>query len=59
VIDKEVKRILDESYDNAKRILTNHKDGLHKLAEELLEKETLTGGEIRELLGVKEDPTKA
>jgi cell division protease FtsH len=53
MIDAEVKRITDEAYENAKRILKQNMDGLHKLASELLDKETLTGEQVRNILGVK------
>jgi len=45
-IDGEVKRILTESYELAKRILTERIDVLHKIAEALLEREVLDGSEI-------------
>ena len=46
-IDTEVKRLTDEAYLNAKRILKKHEDKLHLLAGALIEKETLTGEEVR------------
>jgi len=52
-IDAEVKRILDEAYETAKRILTEKRDDLETLAQGLLEYETLTGEEIRDLLAGK------
>ncbi|UCG14555.1 MAG: cell division protein FtsH, partial [Deltaproteobacteria bacterium] len=45
-IDEEVRRIVDEAYGTAKRILSEHQDLLHKIAETLIEKETLDGKEI-------------
>ncbi len=42
-IDAEVRRIVDEGYETAKRILTEKSDDLHRLAQGLLEYETLTG----------------
>jgi cell division protease FtsH len=45
-IDEEVKRIVDEGYETAKRILTEQRDELERLAQGLLEYETLTGPEI-------------
>ncbi len=50
-IDNEVKRILDECYRDAETILTEHKDQLEDLARVLVEKETLTDHEIREMFG--------
>ncbi len=41
-IDEEVRKIIDECYAAAKAILTEHEDKLHKMAEALVELETLT-----------------
>ena len=49
-IDAEVKRIVDEGYDTAKRVLTEKTDDLHRLASGLLEYETLTGDEIAKVI---------
>ncbi len=49
-IDSEVKRMLIESYDLAKSILTEKLDVLHRVAEALLERESLEGNEIEALL---------
>jgi cell division protease FtsH len=46
-IDHEVRRLVDEGYDEAQRILTEHKDELEALAQGLLEFETLNGEEIK------------
>ncbi|MCQ2982215.1 MAG: ATP-dependent zinc metalloprotease FtsH [Treponemataceae bacterium] len=51
-IDREVKKLIDESLQRALSIMTGHRDMLDKLAHELVEKETLADTEIRELLGV-------
>ncbi|MGI4776063.1 MAG: ATP-dependent zinc metalloprotease FtsH [Janthinobacterium lividum] len=50
LIDQEVKKIIDEGYDFAKQIITTHIDQLHLLANTLIEKETLTGRQIKNLL---------
>ena len=50
IIDMEVRRIIDEAHDEAKRILTEKKDEWTRLAEGLLEYETLTGEEIIEVM---------
>jgi cell division protease FtsH len=54
IIDEEVKKIVDEALQKAKEILTEKKSDLEKLAKSLLEYETLTGGEIKDLLAGKE-----
>jgi cell division protease FtsH len=50
IIDEEIKRIIDEGYDFARNILTTHLDQLHLLAKTLIERETLSGKEIKNLL---------
>ena len=49
-IDKEVKNLVTRSYERARSVLTNHLDVLHKLAEQLLEKETILGAEMDEII---------
>ncbi len=49
-IDVEMKRVVKYSYDRAKKLLTDHVDTLHKLAAELLEKETLDCEEIDKII---------
>ena len=46
IIDEEVRTLVDEGYATAKRILTEKHDEFVRLAEGLLEYETLTGAEI-------------
>lgn len=48
-IDKEVKRIIDECYVEARRILEENIDVLHKCAERLLEKERIDREEFESL----------
>lgn len=50
-IDAEVRRLLTEAYERAKAILQRHEKDLHKLAHELLTKETLSGAQIKALVG--------
>jgi cell division protease FtsH len=54
IIDEEIKRIIDEALARAKNILNEKKSDLEKLAQSLLEYETLTGDEIRDLMSGKE-----
>jgi cell division protease FtsH len=42
VVDSEVKRVIEEAYQRAKRTLEEHIDLLHRVAAALLERETLT-----------------
>ncbi|QQA41659.1 ATP-dependent zinc metalloprotease FtsH [Pelagovum pacificum] len=50
MIDDKVKEIIDEGYQTAKRILTEKRDDLERLAQGLLEYETLTGNEITKVI---------
>jgi len=49
-IDGEIRRIVQEAYERTRVILTAHKDGLTRVAEALLEKETLDAAEVRYLV---------
>ena len=49
-IDKEVKRIIFEGYEKAKKIMDDKIDDLHKLAKALMDYETLTFDEISNIL---------
>lgn len=48
-VDSEVMRILKESYAEAKRLLSENRKCLDKIAEFLIEKETITGKEFMEI----------
>ena len=48
-VDKEVMRVLKESYEEAKRLLTEHRNTLDKIAAFLIERETITGKEFMEI----------
>lgn len=50
IVDREINRLVEEGYETAKNILTKKRKDLDTLAEGLLEYETLTGDEIKELL---------
>jgi len=49
-IDKEVRRILDKAYKGAHEIISNNKTALDRIARKLLERETLEGWEVNEIL---------
>lgn len=50
LIDSEVRQLLEDSKKRSMQLLAKHKWKLDKLAKSLLDKETLTGPEIKELL---------
>lgn len=56
LIEGEVKQLVEDAYERAKQILSKHEGQLHRLAKELIDKETLTGDEIIELLGLRARP---
>jgi cell division protease FtsH len=45
-IDKEIRRIMDESYDQAMKLLQENVDKLHQIAKALLERETINSEEF-------------
>lgn len=49
LIDQEVKNLVDEAYEDAKKLLTDHKDDVEKLVKLLLEKEVVTREEFDSL----------
>jgi cell division protease FtsH len=50
VVDAEVKRFVEEGYQTAQTVIRENIDQLHAIAQALIEYETLTGDEIRNLL---------
>ncbi|OYU40606.1 MAG: cell division protein FtsH [Pseudorhodobacter sp. PARRP1] len=50
LIEAEVKKIIDEGFERAMKVLTDYEDEFERLAKGLLEYETLTGEEIRKVL---------
>jgi cell division protease FtsH len=55
-IDAEVRKIIGESHDEARRLLTAHRKQLDALAEALLARETLSEREILEVTGLPPAP---
>jgi cell division protease FtsH len=49
-IDGEVKRILSEAHDEARRLLKQHRDVLDRLSERLLEKEVVEADELKAIM---------
>ena len=50
-IDEEVKRMINEQYDRAKAILSEHKDGHNELARLLVEKEVIFAEDVERIFG--------
>src|ERR1700750_1725701 len=50
LIDKEIRRVVEEGYDRAKHLLDEHRGELESLAQALLEYETLSGDEIKKII---------
>ena len=55
-IDAEVRKFVDAGYDSAYSILSSNKDIMHRMAKELLERETLDASEIALIIADKELP---
>ena len=55
-IDREVKAIIDDCYDKAKKMILDHAYVLHSCAKLLLEKEKISGEEFEALFTEKESP---
>ena len=49
-IDEEMKHIVDEKYEEAKRLLNENRDMLEAISRELLDKETLDANEFEEIM---------
>ena len=58
-VDLEVRKLIDEAYNTAKKVLTEKKEDLEKLAKALLVYETLSGDEIRDLILKDKKPTRS
>lgn len=56
IIDEEVERILREQEDRARELLLSHRRGLDLIATSLLDDETITGNQVRDLIdqGIEE-----
>ena len=48
-VDDEVRFLITQAHDEARVILTTHEDALHRVAEALMERETLSAGDITEI----------
>ena len=50
VIDEEVRKLISRAHEEARAILTTHREALDRLAETLIERETLDADEVKEIL---------
>ncbi|KAA6332227.1 ATP-dependent zinc metalloprotease FtsH, partial [termite gut metagenome] len=51
LIDEEVKRMINEQYDRAKKILSEHRDEHNQLAQLLIEKEVIFAEDVERIFG--------
>jgi cell division protease FtsH len=54
-IDREITKIVSESYERAKQLLTDHMEALNNVAAELIEKEVLNAAELDAIIGIRRD----
>ena len=57
IMDREVKRILDECYKDAVSVIRDNREDMDKVVTYLLEKETITGGEMVAILEGRDPST--
>jgi cell division protease FtsH len=57
-IDKEVKRIVNGGYENAKRILSSNRETLERIAQALLDREVIDANEVKMLMEGRPLPEK-
>jgi cell division protease FtsH len=55
-IDKEIKKIIDQAYASSRRIILDNRAKLEIIAQQLLEKESLTSDDIAAILGTPKKP---
>lgn len=53
-VDRAVRRLVQEGYQRAVDLLRRHRDALERVARALLERETLSGAELDQLIGPRE-----
>ena len=56
IVDQEVKELLEQSYAQAVKLLTEHRSLLDEIAEFLLMKETITGEELMSFVNAENQP---
>ena len=57
LIDSEVKRIMTDAHDTARRVLSKRRDMLEAVTRRLLEKEVMEGDELRTIMNVPPPPS--
>ena len=57
-IDREMRRIIDQRYEAAQKILKQHRSKLDKVAAELLTRETLEGEQFVNIIKSTKSPEK-
>ncbi|MCR5414241.1 MAG: ATP-dependent zinc metalloprotease FtsH [Kiritimatiellae bacterium] len=57
-IDAEVSRLISDAYAKAEKLIGENRDRLETLAKALLEKETMDGRDVEELLGLAKEKTE-
>jgi cell division protease FtsH len=57
-IDEEVRKIVTDAYDKTTHIIKDNMDGLHRLANALLERETLDSKAVDQVLGIGQEANK-
>ena len=57
IMDKEVKTILDKCYQDAVKVIRENREDMDKVVAYLLEKETITGGEMLAILEGRDPST--
>ena len=57
-IDEEVRKIVTDAYADTSRLIEDNSDILHRMANALLEKETLNGSDIDAIIANKEEPAQ-
>ena len=51
LIDEEVKNLINQQYERAKQILSTHKEGHNKLAQQLIDKEVIFAEDVEAIFG--------
>jgi cell division protease FtsH len=59
-IDEEIRRLIEQGYQRAESILQEHMDKLHRIAEELIQHETVEGEQLERIFqGLPPEPPQA